>query len=254
MRYSHAPRAYAVNQGKHMTHSARAFAFAFVSLFTLTGCDKGSSPSSPASGGSSAAGGIAGSYQITSASNPGGQGGYTGTVQLAQEGDHYTIDWSVANSPGYKGVGIVEGSVLGVGWGTGANYGVAVYKVSGGTLTGRWATFMSRGKVGSETLSGPAGLNGEYKIAAATNPANNKSYEGTVRIAPNGSAYSVTWQLPNETYSGVGILSGDVFVVGWGTGGGSAGVVSYGISGGQLNGSWAQPGGSALGTEVLAKK
>jgi hypothetical protein len=200
-----------------------------------------------------ASGGVAGTYKIATATNPGGAGGYAGTVQLAEQGDHFTVAWTIANSPPFKGVGIVEGSTLGVGWGTGSNYGVAVYKVEGGNLTGKWATFMNQGKVGTESLSGPAGLNGDYKIVASTTPGTDKSYVGTVSIAPKGSTYAVTWKLANESYAGVGILSGNVLVVGWGTGGGEAGVVSYNMAGGKLDGKWAQPGGSVLGTEVLTK-
>ena len=229
----------------------RSQALLALAALTLIACNA-EAPTNAAAPASAGAGGIAGNYKIASATNPGGVGGYAGTVQVAPQGDHFTIDWSIANTPPYKGVGIVEGSVLGVGWGTGANYGVAVYKVDGGKLSGKWATFMTQGKVGTENLAGPAGLSGDYQIESASSPL-GKGYAGTVSIAPEGSTYSVTWKLPHETYSGVGILSGDVFVVGWGTGGGGAGVVSYGVSGGKLDGTWAQPGGKALGTEVLAK-
>jgi hypothetical protein len=235
-----------------MTRSLPLCALAVVSL-ALSACSESAAPTSAAPGTPAASSGIAGNYKIASATNPGGAGGYAGTVQVAPQGDHFTIAWTIANAPAFKGVGIVEGSTLGVGWGTGTNYGVAVYKVDGGTLTGKWATYANQGKAGTESLSGPAGLNGEYKIVASTTPGTGKAYAGTVTIAPKGTAYSVTWKLPNETYSGVGILSGNVLVVGWGTGGGEAGAVSYNIAGGKLDGKWAQPGGSALGTEVLQK-
>lgn len=248
-------------QDKNMIGSHALTALALLCSLSLVGCDApaataqvaASGAPSGAPSGASNTGGVAGTYAITSATNPGGAGGYSGTVQLANQGDHVTLDWTIANAPAFKGVGIVEGSTLGVGWGTGSNYGVAVYRVDGGTLTGKWATFLNQGKVGTENLKGPAGLNGEYQIVAATLPS-GKAYVGTVTLTPQGSTYAVTWKLPHETYSGVGILRGNVLVVGWGTGGGGAGVVAYGISAGKLDGTWAQPGGNALGTEVLARK
>lgn len=234
--------------------NARSFhglQFSAVALLVLSACK--ADPPAPTTSTAATGDDLSGSYKITSATNPGGVGGYAGGVQLTRQGDHYTVDWAIANTPPYKGVAIVEGQTLGVGWGTGQNYGVAVYKVDGGTLTGKWATFLTQGKVGTEKLSGPTGLSGEYQIVEATTPGGTKGYAGTVTITPQGETYAVTWKLANESYGGVGILRGNVFVVGWGTGGGGAGVVSYGIGGRKLDGTWAQPGGKALGTEVLAK-
>jgi len=36
-----------------------------------------------------------------------------------------------------------------------------------------------------------------------------------VNIAPTGDAYAVSWSLPSSSYDGVGILEGDLLVVGW---------------------------------------
>lgn len=195
---------------------------------------------------------VSGKYKILSASNPGGGGGYAGTVDITKHGDLFSIDWSIANTPPYKGVGIVEGQVLGVGWGLGNAYGVAVYKVTGGKLDGKWATSTTQGRAGTETLSGPSGLRGTYTIVAGKDGDTGKAYTGTVVINPTGAVYNVTWNIPGNTFSGVGILQGDVFTVGWGTAGKGAGVVVYQV-GNKLDGKWAQPHGSGLGTEVLGK-
>ncbi len=195
---------------------------------------------------------VSGQYKILSASNPGGGGGYSGSVAIAKHGDMYSLDWTIANTPPYKGVGIVNGQILGVGWGLGDEYGVAVYTVDGGTLDGKWATSSSQGRAGVEKLSGPAGLRGTYKITEAKDGDSGKAYTGSVTISPTGPVYNVTWNIPGHSYSGVGILQGSVLTVGWGTAGKGAGVVVYQV-GDKLDGKWAQPHGSMLGTEVLGK-
>lgn len=219
------------------------------------GC-KGKAGEQAAPEGAAAAGQAAdpsGSYAITSSTNPGGAAGYKGSTNITRTGDVYDVAWTIPGTPPYTGVAVLSGSILGVGWGMGTRYGVAVYKVSGGTLTGKWATKGSGGRAGTEVLEGPAGLSGAYKITTGTSP-DGKSYTGSVSIMPSGDTYAVKWTLPTESYGGVGIKEGDTLVVGWGEEGKGAGVVSYQVSGGTLNGKWATPGGTQLGTEVLGKR
>jgi hypothetical protein len=204
-------------------------------------------------GGAGSSSDLAGSYTITASTNPGGAAGYTGSLNITRSGDVHDVTWTIPNTPPYTGVAILQGSTLGVGWGLGTRYGVAVYTVSGGHLTGKWATKGSAGKAGTEVLDGPAGLSGVYKIASGSAP-DGKSYAGTVSITPTGETYAVKWTLPSDSYGGVGIKQGDTLVVGWGDAGKDAGVVSYQVSAGALNGKWATPGGMKLGTEILAKR
>jgi len=198
------------------------------------------------------AGDLTGFYTANGA-NPGGAGKYSGEVKLTKNGDVYNVDWALANSPPYKGVALQSGDNLGVGWGMGASFGVVVYKVSGGKLSGRWATASSGPKPGTEELEGPAGLSGTYKITKASTPEGG-AYTGNVTIKPNGDVYEVTWVLPKETYSGVAIKQGELLIVGWGAAGKAAGVVSYQVGPKGLDGKWGAPGARQLGTETLAKK
>ena len=191
-------------------------------------------------------------FDIASSSNPGGGKPYGGQVALSKTGEVFQLRWSIDNTPPYTGVGIEEGNVLGVGWGVGSNQGIVVYRIQGGTLRGRWASSATRGHVGTEDLQGPPGLNGTYKIVASQSPVGGKSYTGTVTIQPTGDTYSLRWQLANESYAGVGIKRGNVLFVGWGAGKGS-GVVVYTRRGDDLDGVWASPGGTQLGTEVLER-
>ncbi len=201
----------------------------------------------------SKSGDLTGSYTIASSSNPGSTVGYKGTVTLAKSGSTYKVDWAVTNTPPYHGVAIPTGDTLAVGWGAGTEYGVAVYKVAGGTLTGTWATAASGGATGTEVIEGPPGVSGTYKITSAKAPG-GKSYTGSVTIAPGGEARNVEWKLADgSSYSGTGILDGDTLIVGWGEAGKGAGVVDYKVSGTTLTGRWGVPGTATLGTETLTK-
>lgn len=189
-------------------------------------------------------------FDIASSSNPGGGSAYQGQVAIRKNGDVFDLRWSINNAPAYSGIGIREGNILGVGWGVGDNFGVVVYRVQGGSLRGRWASAGTQGQIGTEDLQGPAGLRGTYNIVASHSPIGGKSYTGTVTIQPTGETYTLQWNLPRESYGGVGIKRGDLLVVGWGAGKG-AGVVAYTGKGDDFDGVWATPGGTQLGTEVL---
>jgi hypothetical protein len=195
---------------------------------------------------------LSGTYTIKSATNPGGQGGYGGTVNLSKGNGFYNLAWTIKGSPGYNGLALQSGDNLGVGWGQGGEFGVVVYKINGGKLSGTWTAHGMNG-VGTEELEGPATLGGTYKITKASNPA-GKAYSGDVAISQKGDTYLITWKLAGgETYDGAAIKEGDRLIVGWGRGGTGAGVVSYTIKGSQLDGKWATPAGGALGTEILTK-
>lgn len=200
-----------------------------------------------------AAGNVAGSYTITSAANPGGGGGYQGSVAITPTGDIYKVAWTIPNSPPYSGVAILEGSTLGVGWGMGAQYGVVVYTINGGKLSGKWATAGSGSTAGTEVIEGPEGLSGTYKVVSAKAPAGG-TYTGSVTITPTGATHSVQWNLSNGSFSGVGIRQGNLLIVGWGEAGKGAGAVSYQVSGSTLTGVWASPGGTQLGSETISRR
>lgn len=193
--------------------------------------------------------GIAGTYRIASAANPSG-GGYTGSVSIGRSGDVYHLDWSIAGSPGYMGVGLHVGGVLGVGWSGGRAPGVVVYKVHGGRLDGKWASGSNSG-VGVEVLDGPPGLSGTYKITKGKNP-NGTSYTGSVTINPHGRVYELAWSIPGTSYAGVGILKGHVLSVGWGHGA-APGVVAYEVGRDTLDGTWTGGADMRLGRERLER-
>lgn len=176
---------------------------------------------------------------------------YAGTVTIAKDGPTYTLQWELGKGGDYVGSGLVSEKVLAGAYGGGKPYGLMVYKVNGGTLTGQWLVGGKK-TLGEETIQGSADLGGVYKITSAKNP-DGKAYTGTVTIARNGGAYAVNWTLANESYSGVGILHGDLLVVGWGQGA-DYGAIVYDIAPGRLTGEWASAGAGPLGVEKLEKK
>ena len=194
-------------------------------------------------------GDLAGWYTIARGQNPGG-GSYGGEVHVTRRGEVWDVEWHLANDPAYTGVGVRHGDMLGIGWGLGAEYGVAVYDIEGTTLNGTWSV-KGADAAGTEILEGPDSLDGEFKIVTSTLPGKDKGYTGTVTIKPHGEVYDVTWKLPSTSYTGVGIKHGERLVVGWGTTGKPAGVVLYDKHETRLDGLWSVPGATQMGSESL---
>jgi serine/threonine-protein kinase len=202
--------------------------------------------------GTAVAASLAGTWDITSAANPGGAGSYRGTIAIAERAtDLYTMDWNIPGSPAYRGFALRHKNVLGVAWGPGNDYGLVVYTVRGGRLEGRWALGIGNA-LGSEVLEGPSGLNGAYRIVSGKNP-NGTAYGGKVEITPAGDFYRVSWNTPGTAYRGLGLLENDVFVVAWNPQRGT-GVVAYRIEGERLVGRWTVPGVNGVGRETAVRR
>ncbi|MEI8350260.1 MAG: hypothetical protein WCI77_08915 [Candidatus Omnitrophota bacterium] len=193
---------------------------------------------------------LSGKYEIIYGVNP-DKTKYTGILQIINLGETYKLVWKVPQFTIYEGIGILVDNVLCVGWNAGAHCGVVAYKIEGSKLKGKWASSKS-GSIGTEDLEGPAGLGGVYKITNAYNPDTGSNYAGTVSINKNGEIYSVNWSLLSESYSGIGILEGDLLIVSWGVGQ-NTGVVDYKIEDKILIGRWATPGNTGIGIENLSK-
>lgn len=96
---------------------------------------------------------FAGTYAVRG-TNPGGGGGYTGTVTIRARGEVYDVTWTVGRDE-FRGVGIADGDCLAVAYtdpgGSGSN--VLIYHAdNAGNLSGSWATG-SLAKLGRETAT-----------------------------------------------------------------------------------------------------
>jgi len=79
---------------------------------------------------------LGGTYTIARGLNPDGTS-YAGNLSITPEGELYRLAWRTGESA-YDGLGVKQGQVLGVGWGSGSA-GVVVFKVEEHGLIGRSA-------------------------------------------------------------------------------------------------------------------
>ena len=166
-------------------------------------------------------------------------------MQIEQLGALHVVLWKLADGEAYKGIGIRDGDVLGAAYGpSDTKFGVVVYKISGGTLTGTWADSRDlKSELGKETLEGDPGLNGVYKITLGQNRDGMTNYGGQVRIKRNGDTYILIW--PTRPPSiGIGVRVNDMLVVAYTSNPQKMpGVVAYQATGGDaLSGVWAIAG------------
>ncbi len=186
---------------------------------------------------------LSGEYRIIESSRPDGKGSYTGKVSVREQGPSVAVNWTLTSGESYTGIGIKYGDVLGVGYGDGLS-GLAVYRISGGSLMAKWLLPTAPQQVGEYELVGPASLNGSYKFV--------NGMAGSVTITPSGDTYSIRWDLSTGSYTGVGIKMGDTLVAVSGIPGRVFGVAVYSRAGGErLQGLWAVAGQTGVGTEVL---
>jgi len=193
---------------------------------------------------------ISGKYEILYGVNP-NKTKYTGILQIINLGETYKLIWKIPQFTVHEGIALLVDNILCAGWNAGGYCAVVAYKIEGTKLKGKWADSKS-GLIGTEDLEGPVGLNGVYTITNAYNPKTGGSYSGTVSINKNGGVYLVSWSLPSESYSGIGILQDNVLIVGWGLGQ-NTNVVGYKIEDKTLLGQWAMSGTTEIGIENLSK-
>lgn len=144
-----------------------------------------------------------------------------------------------------------------VAYGTPKAVGLCVYEIDGGNLKGTWYPWYVDGdakNLGTETLSGPATLDGEFKIVSAKAPTTGAAYAGTVTIKPTeivGSAteaqpYAVTWTLGATKIQGIGLRTGNYLFVSSGAGP-DVNIGKFQIGNGSFNGDWYKLGSKEIG-------
>jgi len=170
---------------------------------------------------------------------------YSGQVQIEQLGALHIVLWKLADGEAYKGIGIRQGDILGAAYGPGdAKFGIVVYQITGGTLTGVWADSRDlKSELGKETLQGDPGLNGVYSITLGQNRDGMTNYSGQVQIKRSGESYIVIWPTKPPAI-GIGVRVKDTLVVAYSSDPRKMpGVVAYQAEGADvLSGLWSVAG------------
>lgn len=89
---------------------------------------------------------ISGVYQCDGLNGDGTR--YAGYVVIAKHRDTYRVQWIFESRRGAAGIGIRDGDTLAVSY----FGGLAMYKIEGAQLVGRWTVPDAEGQLSSETL------------------------------------------------------------------------------------------------------
>jgi hypothetical protein len=93
--------------------------------------------------------GAEGTYNVVG-TNPGGQGGYAGTVTVQKVGENvFSLQWSIGNNQAI-GTAVGDDDFLSVGYKSGDNFGVALFIRDGEQWDGVW-TYGGGTEIGQET-------------------------------------------------------------------------------------------------------
>lgn len=109
----------------------------------------------------------------------------SGAITVKAAGTAAQVHWDFAKGGGDDGVGIERGGKFYIGYGGVAGPGILVFQMAGGKLTGVGAA--SKGGVPAaftETLTGPAGLNGQYMSSRGIPRAARRSASRPRRTIP----------------------------------------------------------------------
>lgn len=190
-----------------------------------------------------------GTWKIEEGKLPNGKS-YSGNLNIKALGKAYDVDW-VTSAGSYGGIGLLADGKLFVGYGIGGgDYGIVVYKANAATktLNGVWTTGKMNGATGTEVLT----KNSEGNFEVAGKNADGSAYKGKLMLQKTGETFQAQWNVAGTTYNGVGFLSGDYLIIGFGFGQ-SFGTVEYLIMGGKARGRWAMGGGATMGTENITR-
>lgn len=190
-----------------------------------------------------------GAWKIEEGKLPDGKS-YTGNLTIKAIGKAYDVDW-VTSAGSYGGIGLLADGKLFIGYGVGGgDYGIVVYKANaaGKSFDGVWTTGKMNGATGTEVLA----KNSEGNFDISGKNVDGSAYKGKLMLQKTGETYQAQWNVAGATYNGVGFLSGDYLIIGFGFGQ-AFGTVEYLIMGGKARGRWAMGGGAALGTENITR-
>jgi|GEM_PF-2296004 len=173
---------------------------------------------------------------------------YAGGLEILQYANeaYMTLSWQVAEP--FYGQGILNGSVLSAGFGTGCTLSSYAFDEAG-NLSGFWAS-TSDGKLNTETATfvDQTGATLNYTVAGSNS--DGSPYQGTMNVTPaaDNTTAAITQQIGDSVFNGIGIVQGNIASVVLGAEG--CGVASYEIQdNGDLIGIWTVTGATTVASE-----
>ncbi len=178
---------------------------------------------------------ITGNWMVLNASGPVEKIGNGSIVFGPKKGQSYqmSLDYSKNGGPLWNGVAVAgkvesDDQPIWAAYGTPKTIAMCVYDISGGTLSGKWYPWYADAdpkNLGSETATGPATLEGNYKVSGKT-ATTGAAYSGTVTIkaleitgsADDSKPYLLTWDFAGTKVYGMGIRTGNRLYVATGAG------------------------------------
>ncbi len=127
----------------------------------------------------------------------------------------FAFHWRLPGSE-YYGTGTVDGNKISVEWGDSVPIVYEIRK-NGEELQGKWGAQGRGVEVLYRNVEKPVfDITGNYTVTGQQ-PNKGSRYTGTAVITSLGpKGYELVWDLSGSIYRGIGVLSGNTFVVDWG--------------------------------------
>ncbi len=145
---------------------------------------------------------------------------HSGKIIIKKQGDIFKMDVNFEDGPPLQGVALYRDGELWAAVGQADTMGLAVYKISAGTLTG--TTYNISGdptKFGSETMTGSKDLAGDYKLTDGKAPFTGDAYSGKAVIHPvrpaklsGAPVYHLDWTLGDYQAQAAAFKVGDTLI------------------------------------------
>ena len=184
-------------------------------------------------------------FQVKGA-NPGGVGGYQGSVTLTKLSKATAkIRWVAgADKQVTEGFAIkteTKGKAIGSAYGPGL-YALAVYELGDNGIHAIWSMATKPEESGTYDLKG-SNFEGTLTFADGT--------PGAVTFTPKkDGVFKVVWNLASGSYEGIGLRRGDVLVAASGDLKTGFGIGAYALKGEAIEGQWLMTGMEQAGSEV----
>jgi serine/threonine protein kinase len=193
---------------------------------------------------------IEGNWAIAEGRSPGNQS-YSGDVGVTRTGAIRLQRWIISDGHRFDGIGLVQHGKYFSSWSTGPSW-FFVYRVHEGRLVGRTITGDATFSTATETLSGPASLEGAFQLVSSS----QKDAKATLTLRKDGERYLATRTTPEGSFFGVALKDGRDLVVMVTSIGSEVGAYIYRIDPKShgLIGTWTNSAEQGVGRELLGRR